>query len=83
MKEAEKECRKPRMGAIPLLKELSLHGCRLRVLNMAAKLNTGTQTSRAIIKRISRKENITAPLSCTVDKSLRHLGAEIKAYKKG
>ena len=73
MKEAEKGCRKIRIGAIPFLEEISFHGCRLRVWNIAVNLKKGTRINIAIIMIMSIKANITVPLFCTVDQDRQHL----------
>ena len=42
----EKGCRKLLMGEIPLLKELVLHVCKVRVYNLLVNLNTGLKINR-------------------------------------
>ena len=49
---------------------------------MAVNINIDTKTNRAIIKMISRKKNITYPLSGTVDQARQHLGSEIESYQQ-
>ena len=79
---AEKKCRKIKVGAVPFSPKLAMVGTKVKLWSLIVRHHKGKNIKTRYIRRIEKKCNMKKTLSTSYNKALRMLNKAIKEYKK-
>jgi hypothetical protein len=82
MKEADKRCRKLRMGAVPFTPEYQAVTLTIRLWSLVRKQQISGKVDSRYLKRISTRANIPNPLRYTKDEVRQRLDAAYREKRK-